>query len=225
MDSAVVSTRADGSPSRRSAICETKDMAQDRWNTGDRVVHPGKPEWGIGTVTGVEPATQDGKPCQRVTARFDRAGLKTLSTAYATLQPPGDVGALEMELREQRGLPDADEHEAARAFMAGLPDELVDPFADLAERLRKSLEYYRYQPSGAGLIDWASIRSGLTDPLSRFNRHELEELFQRFRTSLDNHVTKLVRELARKDRDRLESITHAASPDAQRAMRRLDALR
>jgi len=88
-------------------------MANETWRTGDRLTHAGKPEWGIGTVTAVEPATQDGKPCQRVTARFDRAGLKTLSTAYADLQPPGDVGALDMRLHDATDLPGEDEHESA----------------------------------------------------------------------------------------------------------------
>ena len=200
-------------------------MANDMWRTGDRVTHSGKPEWGVGTVTAVEPATQDGKPCQRVTARFDRAGLKTLSTAYADLQPPDDIGALEQRIREATALPDADEHDAARAFMADLPDELTDPFSDLDARLSRSLECYRHKPSGVGLIEWASVRSGLADPLSRFNRHELEELFQRFRTSLDNHVAKLVRELARSDRERLRAVVEQAGAEGRQALKRLDALR
>lgn len=200
-------------------------MANDAWQTGDRVTHGGKPEWGVGTVTAVEPATQDGKPCQRVTARFDRAGLKTLSTAYADLQIPDDISALEQRVREASNLHDADEHEAARAFMADLPDELTDPFVALDERLRRSLEGYRHSPSGAGLIDWACLRSGMADPLSRFNRHELEELFQRFRTSLDNHVIKLVRELARTDREQLDGVIKGAADEGRRALKRLDALR
>jgi hypothetical protein len=200
-------------------------MADATWQMGDRVLHAGKPEWGVGTVTGVEPATQDGKPCQRVTARFDRAGVKTLSTAYADLQPPGDLGPLELRLREAEANPESDLDEAARAFMASLPDELTDPFTDLDARLASSLSHYKHQPSGGGLIDWANVRSGLADPLSRFNRHELEGLFQRFRTSLDQHVTKLVRELARKDRDRLEAVIKMADPEARRALKRLDALR
>ena len=200
-------------------------MSQEKWRTGDSVIHAGKPEWGVGTVTAVEPASQDGKPCQRVTARFDRAGLKTLSTAYADLQPPGDLSALEREIAAVEALPGHDEHEAARTFMASLPDEITDPFAPLDERLADSLGQYRFQPTGAGLIDWASLRSGLADPLSRFNRHELEELFQRFRTNLDNHVGKLVRELARKDREALGRVTSQAGDEAKRALRRIDALR
>ena len=200
-------------------------MANDGWRTGDRVTHSGKPEWGIGTVTAVEAATQDGKPCQRVTARFDRAGLKTLSTAYADLQVPDDISALEQRVREASNLPDADEHEAARSFMSDLPDDLTDPFTSLDKRLAMSLESYRHSPTGGGLITWACQRSGLSDPLSRFNRHELEELFQRFRTSLDNHVIKLVREQARADRDRLDTVIKGACDEGRKALKRLDALR
>lgn len=45
------------------------------------------PEWGPGTVTRVQAAAHEGKPCQRLTIRFERAGLKTLSTAFAVLVP------------------------------------------------------------------------------------------------------------------------------------------
>ncbi|MGE3107738.1 MAG: DUF3553 domain-containing protein [Phycisphaerales bacterium] len=57
------------------------------WSYGDRVVHSAKPEWGHGVVTSASATTQDGVPCQRLTIRFDRAGIKVLSTAFAELKP------------------------------------------------------------------------------------------------------------------------------------------
>ena len=53
---------------------------------GDRVRHAGRPEWGVGAVQSTEASAHEGKPCQRVTVRFEREGLKTLSTAFADLR-------------------------------------------------------------------------------------------------------------------------------------------
>jgi hypothetical protein len=50
------------------------------------VVHAGKPEWGVGVVSSAQNVTQDGKPSQRLTIRFERAGLKTVSTAVASIR-------------------------------------------------------------------------------------------------------------------------------------------
>ena len=61
-------------------------MAVKEWKLGDRVVHAGRPEWGIGEIRGAEVTTQDGTKCQRITVRFERAGVKTLTTAFADLQ-------------------------------------------------------------------------------------------------------------------------------------------
>lgn len=54
---------------------------------GDSVVHAAKPEWGHGEVLSVDNITHDGKPCQRLTIRFSRAGTKAISTAFAQLIP------------------------------------------------------------------------------------------------------------------------------------------
>ena len=51
----------------------------------DKLQHTGKPEWGVGTVLSVQRATHEGKPCQRLTVRFDGAGRKTINTAFAAL--------------------------------------------------------------------------------------------------------------------------------------------
>ena len=58
-----------------------------QWAVGDRVIHAAKPEWGTGLVNQARPEQHEGKPCQRLSVRFERAGPKTLSTAFATLRP------------------------------------------------------------------------------------------------------------------------------------------
>ncbi|MCC5823813.1 MAG: DUF3553 domain-containing protein [Phycisphaerales bacterium] len=58
----------------------------DKFQIGDRVLHPAKPEWGAGTIANASGALHEGAPCQRLSIRFDRAGLKTISTAFVNLR-------------------------------------------------------------------------------------------------------------------------------------------
>src|SRR5689334_4605995 len=76
-------------------------MAAREWKLGDRLVHAGRPEWGIGEVRAAEATTQDGVRCQRLTIRFDRAGVKTISTAFADLKTPEEVGTLPEPVAEE----------------------------------------------------------------------------------------------------------------------------
>ena len=62
-------------------------MPMVKFSFGDRVVHAAKPEWGVGQVVGAQPISENGVSAQRLTIRFDRAGLKTLSTGFAELRP------------------------------------------------------------------------------------------------------------------------------------------
>ena len=57
---------------------------------GDRIVHAGKPEWGAGIVSKARNVTHNGVQAQSLTIRFDRAGLKTLNSAFAQLVPAND---------------------------------------------------------------------------------------------------------------------------------------
>ena len=90
----------------------------------------GKAEWGEGVVTGAQPATQDGKPCQRVTVRFDRAGIKTLSTALAPLQHVQDRPEIESALATAGSdwLSNVGSKQV-QEIMTRLPERATDPFA------------------------------------------------------------------------------------------------
>ncbi|MEL7485389.1 MAG: DUF3553 domain-containing protein [Planctomycetota bacterium] len=194
-----------------------------RWASGDRVRHATKPEWGEGVVTAVEPAMVEGKPTQRLTIRFERAGVKKLAAVVAALEP-ADGGA---KLRE------ADEHAAAKAALGQLDDSKIievltqvpesarDPFRGLADRFRETLDLYRFSGDGASLLDWAAMQTGLKDPLSRFSRHDLERFFERFKRALDSHSREIGLELARKDPASASKIVAAAPEQAKAAMRRV----
>jgi hypothetical protein len=195
---------------------------QAEWKPGDKVIHKGRPEWGVGEVTGADRDSHEGQPCQRVSIRFARAGLKTLSTAFATLGPADERPMLAPQ--DGGWLPQAGE-EVDQEVMCRLPEPATDPFLPVGARFRNSLSLYRFSGTGASLIDWAVIQSGLDDPLSRFNRHQLEQFFERFRANLEVHVRKLAGDLRRSDPAGLSAAIAGAPPGAQRALRGLDARR
>lgn len=207
-------------------------MSHDRFSFGDRVIHPGKPEWGVGTVTAAANASDGGKPCQRLTIRFERAGLKTLSTAYAGLREATASDAAPAQQAE--GSPEADgtgwlaQLEGSRNIeerMAELPDSTRDPFRTLLQRLQATYDLYRFTRMGAPLLDWASVQTGLRDPLSKFNRHELELFFDRYAAARDAHVVTLLREIKKKDASELPKAIDAAPSGARNAIRRFNATR
>lgn len=218
------------------------------WSSGDRVVHTGKPEWGTGVINTATRTTQDGKPCQLLAIRFDRAGLKTISTAFANLMPAEDAAALSAEPMFAPSAPsqsngDSDRHGvskeddfAARLTgapgqgdikqrMARLPDNATDPFTTPMERLKVTLALYRFQPTGGSLLDWAAMQSGMADPMSRFNRHELEKFFESFVIVRDNHLRKTLFEARKADPNATSALLKQAPPSVQQAMRRLDGMR
>lgn len=194
-------------------------MIGHEWKSGDQVRHAGRPEWGNGQVTAAESVIQDGRPCQRVTIRFDRVGLKILSTAFAELQPAETIigpatGANDHPLNDGVSPQEA---------LARVPEAATDPFSTPRKRLEATLGLYRFSDRGGSLLDWAAAQTGLKDPLARFSRHELEMLFQRFQFNLDNHLKKLVREMKKADPTTLTAVTGTASPAAKQALRRVEA--
>jgi hypothetical protein len=222
-------------------------MSMSEWKLGDRLMHAGRPEWGVGEVRAAEMQNQNGVRCQRLTIRFERAGVKTLSTAFADLRPSSSMPLLVDPPPEPQtttngsGRPASTHNGTAAAKggggggwlqeaeqgsiteqMARLPEPATDPFRTRKARFETSLGLYRFTPTGASLLDWASIQSGLKDPLSKFSRHELERLFDRFRVNLDAHLKKLGFELKKEDPSGMAAAIAAAPPAAKQAVKRLD---
>jgi hypothetical protein len=223
-------------------------MALTEWKKGDRVRHSSKPEWGVGEVLSVEGLVQDGQRCQRLSVRFDRAGLKTLSTAYADLVAvsekirtlAAELGALnaanppasaddklsaliaKVAASDDQGPLVGADGKSVEEVMAALPDRATDPFITLRKRLEVSLALYKFTPTGASLIDWATVQSGLRDPLSKFSRQDLESLFRRFVNALDQHVRKLGKEYKRQDPAGWAELIARADAPVKQALRRVD---
>jgi len=183
-------------------------MTTPRFQFGDRLLHTDKPEWGVGQVIGAEDVTIEGVAGQRLKIRFEREGLKSLATQIAKLRPAEPQTTMERaEEGVLSGLNPEDSDKVAREVMTAIPEAARDPFASLTARLSATFGLYRFESSGASLIDWAAAQSGLTDPLSRFNRHELEEFFRRFSVSRDEQLKGLIGEAKRADP---QAITNAA---------------
>jgi hypothetical protein len=198
-------------------------MAVSEWKLGDRLLHAGMPEWGIGEVRSAEAITHNGQKAQRVTVRFDRVGVKVLSTAFADLRP-ATAASLAADVPEnQDPAAEAVDRAEAESRLVQIPDTATDPFRSRKTRLEATLGLYRFSPSGASLLDWAAAQTGLKDPLTRFSRHELERAFDRFRVNLDNHLKKLAYELKKEDPAGLQKACAAAGPQARQALRRVDA--
>lgn len=207
------------------------------------MLHSLRPEWGAGEVLVAESTVHEGRPCQKLTIRFSRAGTKTISTGFVELRPasdgprllePADVIAPPTPAAgqpPQTAPPEIDplvlrdQQRAVEDALTTLPDRATDPFSSLKSRLAATLELYRYSATGASLLDWAAVQTGLKDPLSRFNRHELEQWFGRFQMELDGHLRKLLREARRQEPAMVDELLAQASPPAKSAARRADQFR
>lgn len=193
-------------------------MGIHRFSKGDAVIHAGRPEWGPGDVLSVEGASHEGKPCERLTIRFARAGLKTISTAFADLRPAAAAPA-KPNLEQHVNLVERKDAEAA---LLALPEGATDPFLALQRRLAATIALYKDWDAPSGIIDWATRQTNAPDVLAIFTRHELEQHMERYRVALDNHLQKLIRECRKADAPATSAAIAKASPAFLKALRRVD---
>ena len=198
---------------------------------GDRVAHPSYPEWGSGSVIKVENTALQGKPARRITVRFTQRGLKTfvgdpipldiLATEH-TMPGDGDLklpAIAEVEQLERSGLTQAVEQKLLDIMLA-IPMACRDPFNSGEHRLRRTLDLYKYDMSGRGLMEWAMAQNGMDDPLTRFNRTELEMYFKQFAHDRDRHLSKLLSEL-REESTMIKQLVAEAPVGAKHAVSKL----
>jgi hypothetical protein len=215
---------------------------------GDSVIHAGKPEWGPGDVMSAEGQLHEGKPCQRLTIRFSRGGLKTISTAFADLRPASEAplamfakrfaAAPEEPVRNGKSRDDTDDlrgngeseptmqdvldRAASLEALQKLPENINDPFVPIMKRVQATLDLYKLWDKPAGVLDWATIQTGLRDPMSMMSRHELEAQMDRFRISLDGHLKKILKDARREDAKAVDVALAQCGPAAKAALRRVD---
>ena len=178
------------------------------WSFGDRARLPSKPEWGVGTVTRAAKTQFKGAAAWSLTIRFPNAGIKTLNTAVAALEKVEEtteegageaavvIAAVDRAAGDELFGPMAEKR--LETVMTTLPESCRDPFRTLAARVSLTLDLYRFDDSSRLLVDWAVAQTGLDDPLSRFNRQELETHFRRWAQERDRHLARLVHEAREK---------------------------
>jgi hypothetical protein len=198
---------------------------------GDRVTHPKFPEWGSGAVIKVENTAVNGEVTKRITVRFTHAGLKKfvgdaipLDVMLDAHAMPGDreckrPAIAEVEDLERSGLRQAVDQKLEE-IMFNIPLACRDPFNTLDHRLRRTFALYKYDLSGKGLMEWAMAQTGMDDPLTRFNRTELEDYFKQYSFLLKQHLAKLLREL-QGDKVTLKQLLDEAPEGARRAVSKL----
>jgi len=206
-------------------------MSGQRFTFGDRVRHPKRPEWGVGSVVKVREQPVNGECTQCVDVRFPGVGVKSLVTSHVALQPVVEEKTPQPETEEANPVSIWDRvgesewlapvaQRKIEEAMISLPEEARDPFRSMHDRVAFSLALYRFDRSGRGLIEWAVAQTGLDDPLTRFNRHELEQFFDRWTTGRDAHLVQLLQELG-PDRNGVRELLDNAPTSAQRIVRRV----
>ena len=205
-------------------------MIEATYKKGDRVRHPSRPEWGIGLVSKIEVVTHAEKTDLRVWVRFPSVGEKIMLASVAALELIDEQG-FSNGIHARPSLTDVDfatgggwlgsiSKKGAEELMTALPGEATDPFCTLRRRLEISTNLYRFDASPSRLVEWSIAQSGLDDPMSRFNRQELEQFYKRWIFNLDAHTLKLLGEL-RRDRATIDQVLASAPPLAVRTVRRL----
>ena len=198
------------------------------FTTGMQVRHRQRPEWGIGSVTRVESLTRAGARDQRLWIKFGAAGLKTLLASAADLEVVEGSGAAEhtiaaREIASEGGWLGEIAKRRPEQAMSELPPDATDPFLTPERRLKNLLALYRFD-GGAKLIDWAVAQSGLDDPLSRFNRTELEAFFKTWSMDRDLALHRLVSDFRRR-RVAIDALLVDAPRNALGVLQRFDKVR
>ena len=170
----------------------------DRFEHGQIVIHTRRPEWGEGVVNHAQPIRHQGKDAQRLVIQFANHGRVTINTAVATIQTKETVNPMSSTTTDRLSgkgwLESIGQHDPVK-MLSTLPDEMSDPFASYHARLTAVANSFRFDASPRALLDWAVAQTGLSDPLTRFNRQELELALSRYEYNRDQYLTQLVREM------------------------------
>ena len=204
-------------------------MIEATYKKGDRVRHPSRPEWGIGVVSKIEVVTRGSSTDLRVWVRFPSIGEKTLLASAAALEILEDQifsstvhsrpSVMDFVVAQGGGWLGSISKQTANDLMTTLPGEATDPFAHPKRRLEVTIKLYRFDGTPARLVEWSIAQSGLDDPMSRFNRQELEQLYKKWIFNLDAHLLKLLGEF-RREKAVVDQALLNAPPLAVKAVRR-----
>jgi len=198
----------------------------NRYQQGDVVTHPTRPEWGQGVIKHSQAIVHQGTAAQRLSVEFANRGRVVINTAVAPLAPKGQTQPMSSSITSSGGWLDQlergnkDTHE-----LWELPEALTDVFTSDLQRLLATLDTYKYNTEPRPLIDWAVRQTGMDDPLSKYTRHDLEQAFARFARDRDLHLKEMIRQLKRNGKQQVlvqarnQSKVLAGQTALERAMR------
>ncbi len=170
----------------------------NRYQQGDAVTHPKRPEWGQGVVKHTQAIIHQGSAAQRLSVEFANHGRVVINTAVAPLAPKGKTQPMSSSITSSGGwLSQIERSNSTSHELWELPEALTDVFASDLQRLMATLDTYKYNTEPRPLIDWAVRQTGMDDPLSKYTRHDLEQAFARFARDRDLHLKEFVRQLKR----------------------------
>lgn len=199
----------------------------DRYQQGDVVTHPQRPEWGRGVVKAAQAIVHEGSAAQRLSIDFSNRGRVVINTAIAPLAPKGQNKKMSSSMTASNGgwLDQLERSRNNSHELWDLPDALTDVFSSDLQRLLATLDTYKFTTEPRPLIDWAVMQTGMHDPLTKYTRHDLEQAFARFARDRDQHLKELVRTLKRNGKQQVLVQAHsqckvlAGQSALQRAMR------
>ncbi len=172
--------------------------AINRYQQGDVVTHPKRPEWGQGVVKHTQAIIHQGTAAQRLSIEFANRGRVVINTAVAPLAPKGKKLTMSSSITSSGGWLDQIERSNKSSHeLWELPEALTDVFTSDLQRLMATLDTYKFTTEPRPLIDWAVGQTGMDDPLSKYTRHDLEQAFSRFARDRDLHLKEFVRQLKR----------------------------
>ncbi len=171
----------------------------NRYQHGDVVTHPKRPEWGQGVVKHTQAIVHQGAAAQRLSVEFANRGRVVINTAVAPLAPrKGKTQIMSSSTTSSGGWLDQLERTNKNSHeLWELPEALTDVFVSDLQRLLATLDTYKFNTEPRPLIDWAVMQTGMNDPLSKYTRHDLEQAFARFARDRDLHLKEFVRQLKR----------------------------
>jgi len=208
-----------------------------QFSTGDAVIHPRRPEWGEGIVTKATRIEQEGQTAQRLLVRFANHHDVTINTAIAQLLAKETYETMRHNNSGFRAAEPGPRPRTEGGWLGSLsqsdhahelwqlPENMTDPFRGEDERLKATLESFRFSTESRSLMSWATTQTGLDDPLSTYTRQELEQAFPRFARDRDAHLVDLVRLFKRQGladvlkRAMSDKLVPSARQALQRAMR------
>lgn len=162
-------------------------------SVGEVVRNASRPEWGDGRILRVQEVRQAGTVTHRVSVQFAIAGHKTL------LVPPAQLVRPTAERERTAGWLDQLGGRTPDDALCKLPEQATDVLGTLRDRLAAVLPLYAHSGTGAELVTWARRQTGVADPLSHWNRDELETAFVAFGNERDAHLRGLAAQLRMKE--------------------------